>query len=148
MNLLLLNSSRAAVSSLFFQKLIRKSPSPSILFKAERLTYKPIQFAFSVYTKRSYSTAAPINIDVSNLTKDVIVYKYNNPRYFKLLNIFALVQFVFWLGMVEFQLSSLRDAPVDKSVENFEKQPFYKKTNLGSNRYKYGLASVLFLIGK
>lgn len=148
MNLLVYNSSRAVASSLFFQKLAQKAPSPSILFKAERLAYKPIQFAFNVYAKRPHSTSAPININVSNLTKDVIVYKYENPRYFKLLNIFALVQFVFWTGTIEFTMSSLRDTPVDETAEGFKDQPIYMKTNLGSDRFKIGVSSVLLLIGE
>lgn len=149
MNLLVLNGSRAAASTLLFQKLAQKSPSPSLLFKVERLAYKPIQFAFNASSARkSYSTVAPINMNASNLTKDVIVYKYNNPRYFKLLNIFALVQFVFWTGMVELQLSTLRDTPVDETAEGFNEQPFYKKKNLGSDRYKYGVSAVLALVGE
>lgn len=133
---------------MLFQKLARKPPSPSILLKTAPLAYKPAQFAFNVFAKRSHSSVAPLNIDVSNLTKDVIVYKYDNPRYFKLLNIFALVQFVFWTGMAEFQLSNLRDTPVDETAPGFEEQPFYKRKNLGENRFKYGLASVLLLMGK
>lgn len=149
MNLLVLNSLRAAVPSLLFPALARNSSSPSILIKASGpLAYKPIQFGINVYTKRSYSTPALLNIDVSNLTKDVIVYKYNNPRYFKLLNIFAMVQFVFWTAMVEFSLFSMRDTPVDETSADTKEQPVYKKINLGSDRFRYGLGSVFLLIGK
>lgn len=148
MNLLVLNSCRKAASSLLFQKLAQKSPSPSVLFKGAPLAYKPIQFAFNVCTKRPYSTAAPININLSNLTKDVIVYKYENPRYFKLLNIFAIVQFVFWTMTVEFQMSQLRDTPVDETVPDFSELPLYKRKNLGSDKYKYGLAFVFVFIGE
>lgn len=148
MNLLVLNGSRVAASTLLFQKLAQKSPSPSLLFKTERLAYKPIQFAFNAFARKSYSTVAPINMNASNLTKDVIVYKYNNPRYFKFLNIFALVQFVFWTGMVELQMSTLRDAPIDENAEGFNEQPFYKKHNLGSDRYKYGISAVFLFVGE
>lgn len=148
MNLLVLNSCRKAASSLLFQKLAQKSPSPSGLFKTAPLAYKPIQFALNVYKKRPYSTGAPINIDLSSLTKDVIVYKYENPRYFKLLNIFAIVQFVFWTMAVEFQLSELRDTPVDETAPDFNELPLYKRKNLGSDKYKFGLAAVFVFIGE
>lgn len=148
MNLLVLNSSRAAASTLFFQNVVQKSPSPLSLFKNHRLAYQPAQFAFNVCAKRSYSYPAAININVSHLTKDVIVYKYNNPRYFKLLNIFALVQFVFWTGMAETSFSTLRDTPVDESAEGFKEQPLYKRNNFGSDRFKYGMASVLLFLGE
>lgn len=98
--------------------------------------------------QRSYASYAPINIDVSNLTKDVIVYKYNSPRFYKLMNVFAIVQFFFWLICSEFTLSTLRDAPVDESGPNFDEQPFYYRINLGENKYKYGIATACFLLGK
>lgn len=49
--------------------------------------------------KQSKSFATQLSPTVnpqSDLLKDVIVYKYDNPRFFKLMNIFAVSQFLFW----------------------------------------------------
>lgn len=69
---------------------------------------------------RQFATPAPINLNLSALAKDVIVFKYNNPRYFKLLNVFALIQFVFWLGLAEFNLFSFNKNPDHGKSEGLE----------------------------
>jgi len=46
-------------------------------------------------TKRFAVKIAPKPAD-NTLIKDVIVYSYDNPRRFKLINIFSLSQMVFW----------------------------------------------------
>lgn len=47
---------------------------------------------FRLLSNQISKSAAPDYI----LSKDVIVYKYDNPRFFKLMNIFAISQFIFW----------------------------------------------------
>lgn len=98
--------------------------------------------------QRKYSSYAPINIDARSLTKDVIVYKYENARFYKLMNIFAIVQFFFWLICSEFTLSTLRDTPIDETDPNFGTKPIYYRVNLGENKYKYGIATASFCLGK
>lgn len=132
-------------------------PSPStslmnIVKGPSRVIYKPIIYTFSTNCLknicRSNSSYAPINIDTSNLAKDVIVFKYDNPRYFKMMNIFGIAQFFFWLICSEFTLSNLRYAPVNEDAPNFNDFPLYLRVNLGENKYKYGLAIGCFSFGK
>lgn len=120
----------------------------------DRVVYKPIVYKFSTnglkQFYRSYASYAnaPINIDTSTLAKDVIVFKYNNPKYFKMMNIFGIAQFFFWLICSEFTLSNLRYTPINEGAPNFADLPLYLRINLGENKYKYGLAIGCFTFGK
>lgn len=38
----------------------------------------------------------PIQGPGQSLAKDIIVFKYDNPRFFKMMNFFAISQFFFW----------------------------------------------------
>lgn len=97
---------------------------------------------------RKNSTYAPININTKNLTKDVIVFKYENPKYFKMMNFFGIIQFFFFLIASEFTLSTLRPTPIDENDPEFENKPFYFRVNLGENKYKYGISFASFMFGK
>lgn len=45
---------------------------------------------------RNLSQAVPAGQSSQTLAKDIIVYKYDNPRFFKMMNFFAISQFFFW----------------------------------------------------
>lgn len=157
MNRLLFNRSTLNSSFLSIRNYTVKPLAPllpplrNIVKNPPRLVYKPIVYTFSTnYLKqfcRSNATNAPLNIDTSNLAKDVIVFKYDNPKYFKMMNIFAVAQFFFWLICSEFTLSNLRNTPVNEGDPNFDDLPFYLKVNLGENKYKYGIALASFSFG-
>lgn len=108
------------------------------------LTFKPIQFGIQLcrnQPKRAYqSHQALLDIDVSKLTKDVIIYKYANDRYFKLFNLFGLVQFFIMTLCAESVKNKLVDIPVDETAENYSSLKFYEKINLGNNKYRYALS--------
>lgn len=156
MNRLLFNMSTSNISLLTRNYAVKQSISSTLSLRniakePPRLVYKPIVYIFSTnYLKqfcRGNSSYAPLNIDTSNLAKDVIVFKYNNPRYFKVMNFFGMVQFFFWLICSEFTLSNLRNTPVNEEAPNFDDLPLYLKVNLGENKYKYGLALGCFTFG-
>lgn len=98
-------------------------------------------------TKQSFSSYRQ-QLDAAKLTKDVIVYKYNNPRFFKILNIFAIVQFGFWTYVADLSFSELRDTPVDENQKDLSLEPFYKQFNLGSDRFRYSMAAICTGFGK
>uniref|UniRef100_A0A1A9WYI8 Transmembrane protein 223 n=1 Tax=Glossina brevipalpis TaxID=37001 RepID=A0A1A9WYI8_9MUSC len=82
--------------------------------------------------------------DVStNVSKDVILYKYENPRFFKVLNFFGISQFIFWTYLSHFAFTSLRDAPVEQK----EDIAWYERINLGENKYRNGISIMCFVIG-
>lgn len=73
----------------------------------------------------------------------LLLKNIKNCRY---LNLFALSQFGFWLYLGEWAYSSMRDAPVDESAIT-EDTPWYRKINLGENKYKNSLAGFCVLTG-
>lgn len=95
------------------------------------------------FPKVSVSTSAhEVN---TNVAKDVILYRYDNPKFFRIVNIFALCQFGFWTYLSHFAFTSMRDAPVPKDRDDL---PWWRKINLGENKYRNGLTVLSFLIGK
>uniref|UniRef100_A0A2M4AY38 Uncharacterized protein n=1 Tax=Anopheles triannulatus TaxID=58253 RepID=A0A2M4AY38_9DIPT len=82
----------------------------------------------------------------TRVPKDVMLFKYENPRFFKILNIFAVSQFLFWGYLCHFSYTTLRDAPVNQDAMQ-EEVPWYKKINLGENKYRNSIAIMCFFIG-
>ncbi|XP_064601958.1 transmembrane protein 223-like [Liolophura sinensis] len=80
------------------------------------------------------------------ITKNVLVYSYDNSRFYKLLSYFGAVQFVFWLYLATFSYSSLRDVPIP-GEESPEDVPWWRLVNLGKNKYKNGIALLCFSVG-
>uniref|UniRef100_A0A182J6C0 Uncharacterized protein n=1 Tax=Anopheles atroparvus TaxID=41427 RepID=A0A182J6C0_ANOAO len=81
----------------------------------------------------------------TKVPKDVMLFKYENPRFFKVLNIFAVSQFLFWGYLCHFSYTTLKDAPVEESGK--EDLPWYKRINLGENKYRNSIAIMCFCIG-
>lgn len=82
----------------------------------------------------------------TNVIKDVILFKYDNARFFKMLSIFSVCQFGFWAYLSHFAFNHLRDAPV--TMEKKSELPWWRKFNLGENKYRNTIAIGSFLIGK
>lgn len=99
------------------------------------------------FTKRTttekYNGKSSLDVN-TNVVKDVILFKYDNPKFFKYLNIFALCQFGFWGYLSHFAFTGLRDAP----VRTEEDASWWWKINLGENKYKNTIAILFFLIGE
>lgn len=91
------------------------------------------------FNVKYFATSADIN---TNIIKDVILFKYENPRFFKILNLFAIAQFGFWSYLSLTALETLRDAPVQKNADKW-----WEKYNLGENKYRYTITASCFLIG-
>lgn len=51
-----------------------------------------------------------------------------------------------YLGQWSF--TSLKDTKIDESVKANEELSWWRKTNLGENKYKFGLAAICFVVGK
>lgn len=141
-NLILRNySAKPAISNF---NLIAKEPI--------RFVYKPLacQLTNNCLKQfvRKYSSNAPINSTVQNLTKDVIIFKYDNPRFFKLMNIFGVVQFFFWVIFAESIMTTIKFVPVDRDSPNFKDLPLYMKINFGENKYKWGMTIFSFVVGE
>ncbi|XP_050666409.1 transmembrane protein 223 [Leptidea sinapis] len=109
------------------------------------------QITFNNYfiktTTTSFSSNSPRSIhDVNtNVAKDVILFKYENPKFFRYMNIFAIIQYMFWTYLGVFAFKNLRDAPVERDTTN--DAPWYRRINLGENKYKNTLSAVAVIIG-
>lgn len=103
---------------------------------------------FSRYLHSSTQKNSQLNriLDVNtNVTKDVILFKYENPRFFKILNLFAICQYLFWNYLAYFAFTTLKDAPVEAAKN--EELSWWRKINLGENKYRNTITIVSFLIG-
>lgn len=99
------------------------------------------------YCSKSIPTttgSSPIE-GTAKLAKDVIVFKYENPRFFKYLNLFAIAQFLCWNYLAHFSYTSLRDAPIENTSEDVA---WWRKINLGENKYRNALTITCFFIGE
>lgn len=110
--------------------------------------YKPIEISYRYFSQQLKVPRAPLNIDPATIVKDIIVYKYENPKYFKYMNIFGIVQFAMLSYYSQFTAITLRDVPVDKTSENYENLPWYSKMNIGNTNFRYWLSIACFTIGE
>ncbi|XP_045450534.1 transmembrane protein 223 [Melitaea cinxia] len=123
------------------------SYAPVILRRASKLGYSINRIPIIKRNEKSFSSVTKTIHDVNtNVAKDVILYKYENPKYYMYMNIFAVVQYMFWTYLGLFALQNLRDAPVDRSKITDE-TPWYRKINLGDNKYRNTLGAVSIIIG-
>lgn len=84
-----------------------------------------------------------ISTDVS---KDVLLYTYENSTFYKLLGIFGLSQLLFWTYLAQFSYKTLRDVPPTEKT-NGESLPFWRRINLGENRYRFGITALCTCVG-
>lgn len=96
----------------------------------------------SQFQKRFFASVHEINTKV---TKDVILFKFENPSFYRIINIFALSQFIFWNYLSHFAYTSLKDAPPSTKDDD----SWYRKLpNLGENKYRNAITVMCFLIGE
>lgn len=121
---------------------------PSLLRRTTAFRY-PLKCkeCVKIQTIKFGSVATRTVHDVNtNVVKDVILFKYENPKFYRYMNIFAIVQYMFWTYLGIFAFQSLRDAPVDKSTIT-EDTPWFRKINLGENKYRNTLGIVALVVG-
>uniref|UniRef100_A0A672Q8H8 Transmembrane protein 223 n=1 Tax=Sinocyclocheilus grahami TaxID=75366 RepID=A0A672Q8H8_SINGR len=70
------------------------------------------------------------------IAKDVILFEHDRTRFFRLLAIFCIGQFLFWAYLAHFAFTSLRDT-----------RKKYFDMNLGSNAWRYGFTLGCLIIG-
>jgi hypothetical protein len=94
--------------------------------------------------KKAFACTSALDVN-TNVVKDVILYRYDNPKFYRIVNIFALCQFGFWTYLSHFAFTTLKDAPVPKDADSL---PWWRRINLGENKYRNTLTVLSFLIGK
>lgn len=96
-----------------------------------------------IQVNQRFATTKAFDIN-TNVSKDVILFKYENPKFFKMLNIFALCQLFFWTYLSHFAFTTLKDAP---AIQGEHDAPWYRRINLGENKYRNTITVFCFLIG-
>ncbi|KAJ0178116.1 hypothetical protein K1T71_005939 [Dendrolimus kikuchii] len=124
----------------FASSILRRAVALRYPLNCKECVNKVEKVKFSSVTTR---TIHDVN---TNVIKDVILFKYENPKFYRYMNIFALVQYMFWTYLGIFAFSSLRDAPVDSSMIT-EDTPWFRKINLGENKYRNTLGIVAIVVG-
>lgn len=96
----------------------------------------------------SLNKGSPIDAIPSPPAKDIIIYRFEKPKFYRNLSIFALGQYGFWM-VISYSSTEMVDIPVSEMPqEEKDKLPWWKAKNLGSDKYKYGLGLGSFLMGK
>lgn len=108
-----------------------------------RQVYTSFQSLKHLFKQKIFMSTSVLDVN-TKVAKDVILFKYENPKYFRILNIFAISQFGFWAYLSHFAFTSLKDAPPPKDTDNVA---WWRKINLGENKYRNGLTILSFLIG-
>ncbi|XP_046464074.1 transmembrane protein 223-like [Daphnia pulex] len=117
---------------------------PSFLIRAERCEAKSAVKNLTNTSK--FSTKHAWEID-TNVGRDVVLYAHHNPRFHRLLNLFALTQLGFWFYLAEFSVSTLRNVPVPKEESSNSNLPWYRSINLGENKYRRGITAMCVALG-
>ena len=127
------------------------------LFNSQQCSIR--QFSSSV-RNFSYRNLKPEIVKPNNrpyevntkVSQDVLVYQFENPRFFKLMSIFGFGQCVFWTYLMGFTYTNLRDVSPEEESKMLGLDegslPWWRKINLGSNMYRNGLSSLCFIFGK
>ncbi|KAK7063038.1 hypothetical protein SK128_024445 [Halocaridina rubra] len=79
------------------------------------------------------------------VARDTVIFRYDEPRLFRIMNIFAMSQFFFWAYLSHFAFTSMRDIPISEEEKNNENLSWWKKINFG--KYKNALTVGSFMIG-
>ena len=131
-------------------RLINGKLSANSLFQYVNIVIKPFSTklpSIRQQTVRNFAETRPYDVN-TNVAKDVILFKYENQRFFRILNIFGISQFIFWTYISAFAYTTLKDAPVAETKPGEPEPAWYQKVNLGDNKYRNGITIISFLLGK
>lgn len=115
---------------------------PQIVFGLQRL-FKS-SHPLTNFCRPTSTIGASLNVN-TNLAKDILIFKYENPKFFRYMSIFAYSQFLFWSYLSHFAYTELRDIPVDTLDESAS---WWQKMNLGDKKSRIAVTGLCFLIGK
>nr|CAG4652340.1 EOG090X0JX7 [Triops cancriformis] len=101
-----------------------------------------VKIAHAVNATRQFSSSSPPwKVDTS-VAKDVLLYRYDNPRFFRMLGFFGLSQFIFWVYLTDFAATYVKGSEnkvVTEDSSSDSNQPTILSRLAGLNIYKFGL---------
>ncbi|XP_067002636.2 transmembrane protein 223 [Anabrus simplex] len=95
-----------------------------------------------IYSRGVTSYSKPSFEVNTNVAKDVLLFRHDNPKFFLILHVFSLGQFAFWTYLAHFAFTSLKDIPASED----DSLPWWRKINLGDNKFRIGLTLTCLLI--
>ncbi|GAB1609615.1 transmembrane protein 223-like [Argonauta hians] len=129
-----------------------KTPLSAIPLKTSCVRLLLTSFSHKRHIFTSNPCYLPTNLpfDVkSEVSEDTLIYSNDNSRFYKLLTFFGFIQFFFWVHLATFSYSTLRDVKPQNQevVEDVHGQPWWKKINLGENKFRNGIALLCISVG-
>ena len=88
----------------------------------------------------------PFEVD-GNVSRDTRLFAYNNDRYFKMLSLFGIIQFIFWINIAGFVYTGLNNLKLD-NLEEKSKEAWWGKVLKLQAQYKDKFAIMCLLLGK
>ncbi|XP_063173279.1 transmembrane protein 223 [Candoia aspera] len=88
------------------------------------------------------------------VSRDVLLFRHERPRFFRNVGLFCASQFAFWLYLAHFAFTSLRDTgaaapqPASPPGENAPSRAWLGNAlNLGSDKWRYGFSASCLAVG-
>nr|XP_018910273.1 PREDICTED: transmembrane protein 223 [Bemisia tabaci] len=88
------------------------------------------------------SSGADIN---TNVSRDVVIFEYNNDRLFAIIKVFGISQIFVWGYLANTAYTCLKDAPVEKPPHR--ELQWWEKVNLGENWVRNGITTLCVIMG-
>ncbi|XP_029643081.1 transmembrane protein 223 [Octopus sinensis] len=134
--------------------LIKPGNKPSLSAIPLRSHLAPLLSTFvlnrHIFTSASRQLPTGLPFEVNDrVTEDTLIYSYKNDKFYKLLAFLGILQFFFWVHLAGFSYTTLRDVkPKEQEAnENSTKPPWWKRINLGENKYRNGIALLCISVG-
>ncbi|CRK89030.1 CLUMA_CG002497, isoform A [Clunio marinus] len=87
------------------------------------------------------------NSSSQSSAKDIVLFRYENLKVFRLINLFGTSQLFFWVYMGTWAFYDLRNVKVSEDQMNDEDLAWWRKINLGEEKYRYSIAFFCFAVG-
>ncbi|CAL4186961.1 unnamed protein product, partial [Meganyctiphanes norvegica] len=104
------------------------------IFKTPVLHIQPVRQCTQVFKHR---IIRPAEESLLNVTKDTLLYKNENSKYLKIMNIFAFSQFFFWSYLSSVAFTEIKSVEVSEEMKKNKDLPWWRKMDMG--QYRYGM---------
>jgi len=110
------------------------------LFGSRKISTTCLSKNISRYEGKSIMESKQYHVE-----KDTIIFRYEETGSFKMINFFAISQFLFWSYLSHFAFTAMKDSPVSEEMQNDPQLAWWRKINFGE--YRLGMATACFMLG-
>lgn len=100
---------------------------------------------FKYFSKRNFNEQSIFDLN-TNVSKDVLLYKSSSDRTYKMISIFSIVQFGFWLTVADSYNVLLNNE--SKTNENNQPLPWVDKLKMKGKMVTFGIPIGCLCMGK